>query len=185
MVLASLATAVSTAKCWLCCPYPSCVHRQFLPSKQDQVRAAQLFTVPVPKGDHALSSGCQWLCCCRVPGQPRALKAVDLITKLPVSQCSVKCVVLEMLRCSVILPVEASDLLIFSDLLMFNSFLGAEERFRGPDRSFAASESMYYHKMQFMLCVTYPQQDTQTMIEQAHVVKLHLAMCSWFYVCVD
>ncbi|KAL0049459.1 hypothetical protein WJX82_002959 [Trebouxia sp. C0006] len=34
----------------------------------------------------------------RVPGQPRALKAVDLITKLPVSQCSVKCVVLEMLR---------------------------------------------------------------------------------------
>ncbi len=39
--------------------------------------------------------------------------------------------------------------------------------------------------MQFLLCVTYPQQYTQTVIEQAHVVKLHLAICLWLYVCVD
>ncbi len=70
MVLASLASAESTARCWLCCSYASCVHRQSLSVKQAQVRATPLSSVRVLKGVRALASRCQRLCYCRAPGQP-------------------------------------------------------------------------------------------------------------------
>ncbi len=113
MVLAPVSTTISKARCWLCCPCPSCVHRQSLPIMRAQVRAKQLLNVPVPNGARAMSSRRQRLYCCRVPGQPWAQTAVNLTTEIPISSRIEDVPTLKMPRCGLPYPAESSELLVF------------------------------------------------------------------------